>query len=112
MHHYREAQPTPKSRIGVAEFPRQLLEATDWLAQLADDVGESLGNVPLLLVWGIRDFAFPKQYVERFREDFRLARLQRLDAKHFIQEDAPAEIASAIDGFLSSLDSGAPGAAP
>ncbi|HSH76423.1 MAG TPA: alpha/beta fold hydrolase [Longimicrobiales bacterium] len=105
VHHYREAQPTPGSRIGVAEFPRQLLDATDWLAELADGVRASLGNVPLLLVWGMKDFAFPRPYVERFREDFRLARFERLDARHFIQEDAPGEIASAIDGFLSSLDS-------
>ena len=106
MQHYRDAQPTPKSRAGVAELPRQLLEASDWLADLEDGVRRSLANVPLLLTWGIHDLAFPTRYMERFREDFRLARVCRLDAKHFIQEDAPGEIAAAIEGFLSSL--GAP----
>ena len=104
MQHYREAQPTPKSRIGVAELPRQLLAGADWLADLEEGVRRSLGNVPLLLTWGIHDIAFPRRYMERFREDFRLARVHRLDAKHYIQEDAPAEISSAIDGFLSSLE--------
>jgi haloalkane dehalogenase len=102
MHHYREALPTAKSRIGVAEFPRQLLEASLWLGDLADEVRDRLANVPLLLVWGIHDFAFPRHYMDRFREDFKLTQVQRLDAKHYIQEDAPAEIASAIDRFLAS----------
>lgn len=105
MHHYREALPTPKSRIGVAEFPRQLMDASDWLANLADEVQEELSNVPLLLVWGLRDPAFPRHYLERFREDFRLARVHHLDAKHYIQEDAPGEIADAIADFLSSTHS-------
>jgi hypothetical protein len=42
--------------------------------------------------------------MERFREGFRLVRVHRLDAKHYIQEDAPAEIAEAIQGFLTSSD--------
>ena len=101
MHHYREALPTPKSRIGVAEFPRQLMEASLWLGDLADEVRETLANVPLLLTWGIDDFAFPRHFMERFRDDFRLVTTHRLDAKHYIQEDAPSEIAEAIEGFLS-----------
>jgi pimeloyl-ACP methyl ester carboxylesterase len=104
MTQYREALPTPKSRIGVAELGRQLVEASDWLADLEVDALAALGNVPLLLTWGLHDLAFPRRSMERFREDFRLARVHRLDAKHYIQEDAPAEIASAIEGFLGSLD--------
>jgi haloalkane dehalogenase len=105
MHHYREALPTPKSRVGVAEFPRQLLEASLWLGDLADEVRDRLANVPLLLVWGIHDFAFSRTFIERFREDFKITRIHRLDAKHYIQEDAPAEIAEAIGEFLAGLPS-------
>lgn len=104
LRHYREAQPTPKSRVGVAELPRQLVASHAWLAELEEGVQRSLGNVPLLLTWGIHDFVFPRRYMERFRDDFRLARIHRLDAKHYIQEDAPGEIASAIEGFLASLE--------
>ena len=100
LHHYREALPTPKSRIGVAELPRQIMEAAPWLGDLADDVRDSLANVPLLLTWGIDDVAFPRHFMERFREDFSLVTTGRLDAKHYIQEDAPAEIAEAIEDFL------------
>ena len=101
LHHYREPFPPAKSRIGVAELPRQLMEASLWLGDLADEVAERLGNVPLLLTWGIEDVAYPRQFMDRFREDFRLTTVHRLDAKHFIQEDQPGEIATAIEEFLS-----------
>jgi len=101
LHHYREPFPTAKSRIGVAEFPRQLMEASRWLEDLADEVQERLANVPLLLTWGLEDLAFTRQFMERFREDFNLVTVHRLDAKHYIQEDQPGEIASAIEAFLS-----------
>lgn len=100
MHHYREAQPTPRSRVGVAELPRQLIEASAWLGDLEDAVKETLTNVPLLLTWGVHDPMFTTRYLERFREDFRMVQIRRLDAKHYIQEDAPGEIAAAIAAFL------------
>ena len=100
MEHYREPLPTPLSRIGVAEFPRQLLAATLWLGDLRDQVRDRLVNVPLLLVWGIHDVAFQRTFMERFREDFRLTTVHRLDAKHYIQEDQPGEIARAVERFL------------
>jgi haloalkane dehalogenase len=103
MHHYREALSTPTRRVGAAEFPRQLIESTLWLGELADEVRERLSNVPILLPWGLHDPAFPQPYLERFREDFTVSQVLRLDAKHYIQEDAPGEIAEAIQGFLDAL---------
>lgn len=101
LDHYREPLATPRSRIGVAELPRQLLEASLWLGDLADEVRDRLSNVPMLLTWGIEDLAYPRSFMERFREDFRLTSIHRVDAKHFIQEDAPGEVAEAIEAFLS-----------
>jgi haloalkane dehalogenase len=102
MYHYREAMPTPASRVGSAELGVQLMAASEWLAELDRDVEDRLSNVPLLLTWGLHDPVFTRPFMERFRETFRMVRLQRLDAKHFIQEDAPKEIASAIQSFLTS----------
>lgn len=104
MEHYREVMPTPKSRIGAAELTVQLFEASSWLASLERRVREQLANVPLLLLWGLHDIAFPRRFMERFREDFRVVHVHRLDAKHYIQEDAPGEIAEAIEEFLTSSD--------
>jgi haloalkane dehalogenase len=98
LEHYRAVQPSPEARAGVAEFPRQLRSAAPWLATLADAAPTALGNRPLLLVWGMRDFAFPPAaFVPRWQATFpdhRLVELRR--AKHFIQEDDPKTIAEAI----------------
>lgn len=104
MHHYREAMPTPRSRMGAAELAVQLLGASGWLAELERDVRDELANVPLLLTWGLHDLMFTRPFMERFRETFKLTRVVRLDAKHYIQEDAPKEIAAAIQSFLTSDD--------
>jgi haloalkane dehalogenase len=110
MRHYQEAMPTPSSRIGVAEFPVQLTAGSAWLRELERRVRDELSNVPLLLTWGLGDVLFDRSYMERFREDFHMVSIRRLDARHYIQEDAPAEIAEAIEGFLSSLGSANGGA--
>lgn len=59
---------------------------------------ERADRVTGLLPWGMRDFEFPPDStLPRWRATFPDARLVPLpDAKHFIQEDAPAEIADAI----------------
>lgn len=101
LHHYREPLATPKLRTGVAELPRQLMESSYWLGDLSDEVPERLGNVPLLLTWGMEDVAYSRPFMDRFRDDFRLTKIRRLDAKHYIQEDQPGEIAEAIEAFLT-----------
>ncbi|MGD2070276.1 MAG: alpha/beta fold hydrolase [Gemmatimonadota bacterium] len=101
MDHYRDCFPTVKSRVGIAELPRQILSSSFWLGEIADAVPRTLGHVPLLLTWGIGDLAFPSRMMDRFRADFRNVTVRRLDAKHFIQEDQPGEIAQAIQAFLS-----------
>lgn len=98
MDHYRAAQPSPEARLGVAEFPRQLVTAGPWLSALARSVPRILGDRPLLLVWGMRDLAFsPDHFLPRWQSSFADVRLVPLErAAHFIQEDAPERICEAI----------------
>ena len=98
--HYRGPFPTLDSRAGVAEFPRELTNASEWLTRIAAEVPHKLGRKPLLLTWGMHDPVIPSSAMDRFRADFSDVRITRLEAKHYIQEDAPAEIAEAIEGFL------------
>lgn len=106
MDHYRNALGTPERRMGAAEFPVQLMAATSWLAALEADVEDRLRNVPMLLTWGIHDLMFTRPFMDRFRDTFTNCRTQKLDAKHYIQEDSPKEIASAIEAFLTSTEVG------
>ncbi|MEZ0352652.1 haloalkane dehalogenase [Mycobacterium sp. pR1184] len=98
MDHYRGVQPSPAARLGVAEMPKELLAARPLLERLSREVPAKLGAKPTLLVWGMKDFAFrPGPSIPRMRATFPDHMLVELPtAKHFIQEDAPDEIASAI----------------
>ena len=98
MDHYRGAQPTPEARVGVAEFPRQLLAAGPWLGDLQSRVRRLLSSKPALLVWGMKDFGIPaRANIPRIRAIFDDCVLVELPkAKHFIQEDGPDDIARAI----------------
>ncbi|OBI06712.1 haloalkane dehalogenase [Mycobacterium scrofulaceum] len=98
MEHYRAVQPNADTRRGVAEMPKQILAAEPLLARLARDVPAKLGAKPALFVWGMKDFAFrPGPTLPRMRATFPDHVVVELpDAKHFIQEDAPDQIAAAI----------------
>jgi pimeloyl-ACP methyl ester carboxylesterase len=70
------------------------------LQRLADDVPAMLGAKPALLVWGGMDLAFrPAHLLPRMQAAFpRNVTVVLPHARHFIQEDAPQEIAEAITG--------------
>jgi haloalkane dehalogenase len=98
MDHYRLAQPTPADRRGVAVFPREIIAARPLLERLWREVPERLGSKPVVVVWPMRDLAFrPRPMLPRFREAFRdMTLVEVARAKHYIAEDAPAELARAV----------------
>jgi haloalkane dehalogenase len=98
MDHYRKVQPSPGARKGVAEMPKQILAARPLLERLARDVPAALGAKPALLVWGMKDFAFkPARMLPRMQATFASnVTVELPHARHYIQEDAPGEIAQAI----------------
>ncbi len=98
MAHYRGVQPTAEARVGVAELPRQIVAATDWLDTLESRVPERLFDRPSLITWPMRDRAFrAKTMVPRIRAAFADTRLVELPrASHFFQEDAPNEVVRAV----------------
>jgi haloalkane dehalogenase len=98
MEHYRRVQPTPADRAGVARMPKEILAARPLLERLSRDVPAKLGSKPALLIWGMKDFAFrPGPNLPRMRSAFPDHVLVELpNAGHYIQEDAPQQIAEAI----------------
>jgi haloalkane dehalogenase len=57
---------------------------------------------PLLLIWGMRDAVFGPDLLAAWRERFPNAPVVELDdAGHFLQEDRPERIVSAIREFLA-----------
>lgn len=102
MDHYRGVQPWKAYRIGIAEFPRQLNAAASWLISVHERSKNRLAGKPALLVWGMRDIAFPPgDFVPRIRGVFDISGVVELEnAKHYTPEDEPNEIADAIRAYF------------
>src|SRR5262249_12732394 len=98
MEHYRAVLPTPESRAGVAQFPRQIIGATPLLAELERRVPERLGGKRVLITYPMKDAAFPaKTTLPRMLDAFSdIEGVELPDAKPFFAEDAPDEISDAI----------------
>lgn len=91
----------PASRTGMLAFPRNIpLRPGDanWdrMAALRDGLAKL--DVPARLLWGAKDVVFPPENAERFRSLLPKCGPPRLipHGMHFIQEDAPEEIAEEI----------------
>jgi haloalkane dehalogenase len=98
LEHYRAVQPTAELRVGVAQFPRQIVAAEPWLQQLSREVPGKLGTKRTLLTIPLRDPAWRAQDVlPRMRATFADARVVELpEANHYFQEDASPVVAAAI----------------
>ncbi|MCH8840387.1 MAG: alpha/beta fold hydrolase [Planctomycetes bacterium] len=72
-----------------------------------------LAELPTLLVWGMRDWCFTPECLDRFCHYWPAAEVKRLaDVGHWVLEDAPEEAQAAITDFLSRTASSVAGAAP
>lgn len=103
MDHYRAVQPTPADRVALPIAPRQILASGDWLADLEVQVKAKLASKPALLVWGMKDPAFRPTNLSRMQQVFTdQVTVELPDAKHYIQEDSPDEIITAITNRFES----------
>ncbi|MFN0120882.1 MAG: alpha/beta fold hydrolase [Blastocatellia bacterium] len=105
MSAYRAPFPDFNSRIGTLAFPRDIAVGEEHPSTLT--IGEIEDNlnklrVPALIVWGVRDMAFPPQMIKgRWLKYFPDAEVHRLEnASHFLQEDEPERIVELILDFL------------
>ena len=103
MEAYRAPFPDYWSRAGMLAFQREIpLTERDRSARLIGSIHERLSelDVPVLLVWGLRDPVFQPVFLDQWRELFPAARTVELeDAAHFLVEDRPDAVTEAIAGF-------------
>jgi len=65
-----------------------------------------LANRPCQLIWGMRDWCFRPNCLERFRELLPNARVERIDeAGHWVVEDATERVIATVDRFLVATQS-------
>jgi haloalkane dehalogenase len=107
MDAYRAPHSHYWSRLGTLAFIRDIpLTENDVSAPLMGHIHESLSqlNVPLLLVWGMRDRVFVPAFLEQWQAIFPDAHRVELEAGHYLVEDAPDDVSDAIHRFVSGLD--------
>ena len=96
MDHYRRPFPTAASRRPAAVFPRELLAAREFLEGVERGLHE-LRGLPALLCFSDGDRVFGERERERFAGMLPNHRRVTVEnAGHYLQEDAPHEIARAI----------------
>jgi len=88
----------------VRDIPLTTRHRTDRvLRQLEQDLG-LLAHLPKLFVWGMRDWCFRPECLERFLMHWPDSKVVRLpDAGHYVIEDAPQPTIEAITNFMESL---------
>lgn len=93
MEAYRAPFPDYWSRVGPLAFQRDIpLTERDGSARLMGSIQERVEalDVPVTLLWGMRDPVFQPMFLEQWREWFPNARVVELeDASHFVPEDRP-----------------------
>ena len=103
MEAYRAPFPDYWSRAGTLAFQREIpLTERDRSARLMSSIHERLGtlDVPVQLVWGMRDRVFQPVFLEQWQQLFPAARTVELDdAAHFVLEDRPEAVVQAIARF-------------
>jgi pimeloyl-ACP methyl ester carboxylesterase len=94
------------TRLGTLAFIRDIpLTENDVSAPLMGHIHESLDqlNVPMLLVWGMRDRVFVPAFIDQWQALFPDSQRIELDAAHYLVEDRPDEVSQAIHEFVSGL---------
>src|SRR5918997_1271532 len=104
MEAYRAPFPDYWSRAGTLAFQREIpLTERDRSAPVMASIQERLPSldVPVLLVWGMRDPVFQPVFLDQWRELFPDAQTVELErASHFLVEDDPEGVTRAIEQFL------------
>ena len=97
MEAYRRPFPTAESREPTWIFPREIRGSSAFLSEVETRL-HTLASRPALILWGNRDIAFKEKERRRFEQTFGNHRTVILEgAGHYIQEDAPGDIADAIN---------------
>ena len=96
-----------KNRVAVWNFVKDIpLHAGHRSYQTLTEVEaglKRLGDKPVQLIWGGRDFCFSRHFHDRFLEFFPQAESKvYTDCGHYVLEDAGADAFERIEGFLRS----------
>lgn len=98
--HYKNALPKG-DRLAAYTFAKELMDASDWWQSLWDRA-DVLKEKKILFFWGMKDKFIPPKELEKWRSKFPEAKVILFDdAGHFVQEEKPEEMVTAINALFS-----------
>jgi pimeloyl-ACP methyl ester carboxylesterase len=98
--HYRQPLQDRTARHAVWVYAKELLGSRDWYQGLWDQRAV-LGNIPALIVWGMKDPVFGKKYLDRWQSILPEAQTVTLpETGHYVQEEAGARLLPHLELFL------------
>ncbi|MCC9601068.1 alpha/beta fold hydrolase [Stieleria sp. JC731] len=97
-----------QNRVAIDAFVRDIpMSSSHPTFQTLSELEASLADltdIPAQLVWGMKDWCFRPDCLHRFQKAWPHARSVEIpDAGHYVLEDAPEEVLSAIETFLSDI---------
>ena len=93
--------PYPRGRLSTNESTSRR-NASTLLAEIERKL-PMFANRPTCLIWGMQDWCFRPDCLERFIEAWPAADVHRLaDVGHWVVEDAPQEALAIVDRFLTT----------
>jgi haloalkane dehalogenase len=103
---YLRPYDTPEHRVAVLQFVRTIpLKESDPGYAVVRDTAASLptfAGVPVLLLWGLRDFVFDRRFLAEWRRRLPHAETHTWpDCGHYLLEDAPDEVVPRVREFLA-----------
>ena len=91
----------------VKDIPLSPRHPTWPLLQQIEQGLTSLGDLPIQLIWGMRDWCFRPQCLERFQQCWPQARVCKIEtAGHYVVEDAPGQVRDTVNQFLDETRTG------
>lgn len=97
---YYKPYPDKPSRIQLYRIAQSLVGSSDWYEQQWQKL-DLLENKPWLILWGIKDNLFSRDFLKKWKRRLPHARVHTYNAGHFVQEEYPNKTAAAISSFLS-----------
>src|SRR5207248_4937417 len=107
---YRAPFSTPESRLAMLcwsrDIPVQESDVSYAEMKYIEKGLSQFSEIPILLVWGMRDPVLSPEVLQRWQRLYPHARTYEMeDASHFLQEDAPSNIVQRSEEHTSELQS-------
>ncbi len=98
---------TPARRMATLRFVQDIpLDAKDpsyAMVRHVDDHLDELSRIPILILWGLKDFVFDGDYLAEWRRRFPLAACHVFpDGGHYLLEDKCDAVAPVVKEFLKN----------